>query len=539
MVIDMSNYLPNTIDLDKATKKYGNEKNYNILQITYKNFLEIFINSLIDFKSIEKIIKDSNLEFKKINDESYNIYHRESKLDSDYIFIRNNIHIENLNDEQTKSLIENNLYETFITDTINEVLKEKEAYLSYSSDSNNVISTKGLIFEFAYDGSELIDLEKTSREVIIKQIFDIIKESLKDCPFDTNFIIYDKTEDYFRPKVKDRNSLLNRLKIVKNINYAEQEDKQELANKEINEALEKTNENDSFISNIDSEKAINDLLVNKLDNIKKKRDSKLSENDKILEDLLSDSIVEDSLKKETLASLKESNDLLDSIVNKEEPVKEEKKEIKEEKKEEVKEKIKINKIVIEDPEKTIENKEYIGTIGNKKYIIRYVSSFTDDGVKLNIYDYSINGCHNAYYTEIKLDYENKSIIETLFGLENLKEARKNNTSYLGNVKDNYLVREKVVDSIYLLDKLVRRENSNIVIIENVDKHKDSSKNYYYILNLSTNKSYKVNTETDIFSNVNSNEELAKWLTDEVLDNSFYNDGYIGKLGLNGVIIKGA
>ena len=66
----MSNYLPNTIDLDKATKKYGNEKNYNILQITYKNFLEIFINSLIDFKSINKIIKDSNLEFKKIDDES-------------------------------------------------------------------------------------------------------------------------------------------------------------------------------------------------------------------------------------------------------------------------------------------------------------------------------------------------------------------------------------------------------------------------------------------------------------------------------------
>ena len=538
----MSKYLPDTINMDKVCEKYGNEKNYNILQITYKNFLEIFISSLIDFKAIDKIIKDSNLVFKKIGDESYNIYHRESKLNSDYLFIRNNIHIENLSDEQIEALIDNNIYETFITDTINDVLKEDKDFLSYDSDPNNMVFTKGIIFEFAYDGSELNDTERQEREIVIKQIFDIISKSLEDSPFVTNFIIYDKKVDYFKPLIKDRNSLLSRLKIVKNINYAENENtKKEVAKDEIDKAIK------TIAPEIKKENT-RESLVSKLNQIKNKREDVLKEEDKILEDSLSDSIVKESTKKEMEDTFKESNDLLDSIVNKKEEISKEEKPIK--------------KIVIKDPtieedttnkEEIIEepiientsieiknnNKEYVGTIGNKKYIIRYVSSFKNNDKELNIYDYSINGYHNAYYSEIELDKVDASIIETVFGLDNLKEARKNNTSYLGYVKDNYLIKDKDIDNIYLFNKLVRRENSNIVIIEDINKHKDSSKNNYYILNLSNNNSYIVNTETDIFSNINSNEELAKWLTDEVINNSKDKSGYIGKLGLNGVIIKGA
>jgi len=517
-VIDMSNYLPDTINLDEANKKYGSEKNFNILQITYKNFLEIYISSLVDFEAIDKIIKDSNLEFKKINDDSYNIYHKESNLNSKYLFIRNNIHIENLNDEQAQKLINNDLSEDFIKDTINDVLKEDKDFLSYDSDPNNLVFTKGLIFEFAYDGSELSDVEKQEREIVIKQIFDIISKALEDSPFVTNFIIYDKKEDYFKPKVKDRNSLLSRLKIVKNINYKDSEEKKEIANKEIDKILESTKEETS------------DTLVDKLNSIKQKREEKLSENEKDLDESIADSIVQEDSKKEMKKSIKESNDLLDSIVNQKEPKIEKKIEEKKEEKT-------IKEIDVPKEEISHDDKMYIGTIGNKKYIIRYVSTYKNKDKELNVYDYSINGYHNAYYSEMKLDKADTSTIETVFGLENLKEARKNNTSYLGYVRNNFLIKDKDVDNVYLLDKLVRRENSNLVVIETLDKHSDSNKNYYYILNLANNKSYEVSTETDIFSNINSNEELAKWLLDEVLDNE--DDGYIGKLGLNGVIIKGA
>ena len=528
MVIDMSNYLPNTIDLNKVNEMYGNEKNYNILQVTYRNYVENLINSIIDFKSIQKLIDDSGLVFDKINDSSYNIYHRESKLDSDYIFIRNNIHIENLNENERKALIENKIYESFITDTIDKVLKENEDFLSYDNNSNNLVFTKGLIFEFAYDGSKLTDEERKERAVLINQIFEIMSKSMEESPFVNNYIIYDKKEDYFRPAVKDRNSLLSRLKIVKTVNSAEAEQKSNIANEEIVSTIEdalntkaldidkeETNDNITFLTDTSSISKLDDTLFNKLNLIKKKREEKLSKKTIIPSVDLSDSIVNNALKKEMDNSIN-NNDLLDVLVNKD-------------KKEEVKEEKTID---IKPIKKEINNKTYIGDIGNKKFIIRYISSFKNNDKELNMYDYSINNHHRAYYSEISIDKADQGVIETVFGIDNLTDARKHNTSYLGNVKDNYLVKDKEVDNILLYSKLLRRENSNIVIIES--EKTDNSKNYYYILNLADNNVSLVNTETDIFSNVNSNEELSKWLTDDVIN----TNGYIGKLGLNGVIIKG-
>ena len=532
----MSNYLPNTIDLELVKKKYGNEKDYNILQIAYRNYVESLLNTLIDFKAINKIIKDSKLEFKKINDEDYNIYHKGSNLDCDYLFIRNNIHIENLNDNEIKALIENNIYDSFITDTIGKVLDEKTDFLAYGSDPKELKFTRGLIFEFAYDGSELSEEERKQREKVIKTIDGKINENLVNSPFVTNFITYDKTNDYFRPKVKERNSILGKMKIVKTVNDIEADHKKEVVNATIeNELLSrlkikpepKVEEPVVADMIVNKEKALTkEEIAAKLQAFKKSRVNLLvnKENDEVNEKLVEMNEKKESNKKNLIQ--------VNSFINKLVTDKEEKPVLKEE----------SSPVVIKLPEEIVKKElktkdsiknidEYIGTIGNKKYIIRYVASFEDNGNNLNIYDYSINGNHRAYYTNININNESSTVIETLFGIDNLRTVRKNNTSYLGTIEKERLIRDKDTINVRLETKLVRRENNNIVIIESINK------NNYYILNLATNKTYKVVTDTDIFSDINSNEELAKWLTDDLLEESKDKNGYIGKLGLNGIIME--
>ena len=85
----MAKYFPDTIDSAIVRKAFGTEDNYNDLQVKYRNCLEELFNSIIDFTKINEKIKNSGIAFKEIDDDTYNIYHKDSKLNCPFIFIRN------------------------------------------------------------------------------------------------------------------------------------------------------------------------------------------------------------------------------------------------------------------------------------------------------------------------------------------------------------------------------------------------------------------------------------------------------------------
>ncbi len=463
----MSKYLPDTIDLKAIKEKFKSELEYNNLQIRYRNYIEELLNSLIDFDSINNMIDNFNLNLKEIGDETYNIYHKKSKLKSSYLFIRNNIHIENLNDDEIKALKDNKLYESFVTDTIDRVLDEPKDFLSYTSNNKDLKYTKGLIIEFAYDSNGLTEEEKKKVKDLANDIFDVVKESLQHSKFITNNLIYDKDPDDFRPKVKNRSSLLDKMKIVKEITNYEIED---------DEAFKES-----------------------LPTIEYKDNSNLSEKSKQILKGVSDAIDE-------------------QVLNEDEDTEE------------------------EFSKNDISNNKYNGIVEGKSYTVRLigVSKAKRFGKELYLYDYSLNNNHSIYYSDININdlvnAHQQEKIDILFSLENLKIARRYMTSYIGTIVDNQVVYEQDVDNILYDSKVVTRENGNLVII-NIGSTILNNKrmNSYYILNLATNDISLVNTETDVFSNINTNEELAKWLDDDIVSFAKYTDGYIGYLRSDGSI----
>ena len=75
---------------------------------------------------INKYINDSKVDIPRIKDKEYNFYHLSSNLNSNYIYLRNNIHIENLTNEEILYLVNNdNFSDDFIINTYQRVLYEE------------------------------------------------------------------------------------------------------------------------------------------------------------------------------------------------------------------------------------------------------------------------------------------------------------------------------------------------------------------------------------------------------------------------------
>ncbi len=501
----MAKYFPDTIDFTIIRKAFGTEDKYNELQIKYRNCLEKLFNSIIDFVKINAMIKKSGIAFKKIDDDTYNIYHKNSKLNCPYIFIRNNIHIENLSTIEIDALKKNKLYESFITDTIERVLKEPKDFLAYGPDKEDLKFTNGIIFEFAYDSNDLTEEEREKAKLTIEEIFKVLGSAMESSAFVTNYIIYDKDPDYFRPTVKNRSSLLKKMKVVKSISdYTiddQEEFKESLPTKEYHEEPE-----------IKPDTAV------KLKALKDALEQKDANKEKASNEILS-----------VVAALQRNAPM--------KPVEEPKEEVKE-----VKQKT-VNKEPASLPNKRITR--YVGLIENKPYTLRYVKSFKSKNVDrvLNMYDFSLNGKHAIYYTDLDINdciaNNRTQDIDMLFTLDTIREARSYNTSYIGTVINGQATVENGIEEYFYNNKVVPRENGYIVVIDNGTVISGNKRLYSYnLLSLSTDQVVNIVTETDIFSNINSDEELEEFLSDRNIVNSISRNGYIGNLLPDGTITYG-
>ena len=489
----MARYLPDTIDFKKIIEKFKSESIYNDYQFKYKNCIEEIMNAFVDFDSVNKIIDSIDIKLKTIDDYDYNIYHKHSLLESKYIFIRNNIHVENLSDEDLKVLKSSSINEEFIKRTLSSVLHEEDTFLPYGGDPNNLKFTGGLIIEFAYDSTSLSKDDKKKIADYIEKVFIKISEGMKELDIVANYTIYDKDPDYFRPVVKNRSSLLGKMKVVKTVN-------------------------DFTVGNNEEFKDSLPNIEYKKENIIPKKDLQILKNlDEALTEEEIDKQVEE--KKEEIEEIEDLSEEIRDLTPKAEPKKE---------------------------ELLFDNKlgnKYVGTIENKKYIVRYVDSFYSKAIGrlLYLYDYSINGNHSIYYTDINIEdlvkAKQTEKIDILFSISNQRRSKGLFTSYIGSINEHDNVYEDNIESTCYDSKVVTRENGDLVVIDNGNVIANQKRLYsYYVLNLSNDEVTKITTETDIFSNINSNEELSNWLSDENLEKSKNNNNYIGNLLPNGKVL---
>jgi len=163
---------PPSLDLKLAKEKNlcdGNEfsNEYLYIQAFYRKTFEHYIVNEIDLEKYNNILKESNLRFIPCDEVKQNVYQRLSKLGFEFIYLRNNIHIERLSKEDIE-LIKNEMKQNimseeelfdFIRRTQSEVLSQYDiktgkpnelVKVGYSLDGRKIAWSNAIIFEIAH-----------------------------------------------------------------------------------------------------------------------------------------------------------------------------------------------------------------------------------------------------------------------------------------------------------------------------------------------------------------------------------------------------
>ena len=199
-------YVPDTYDYSIIDKRFEDEE-FVELQNKYREFIEKLLKHYIDFKDIDNKIGQV-MKVPKKEDLEYNFYHKFSSLNSDYIYLRNNYHIENLNDDEIEVLKNNKIDYEFLNKTINRVINEEGDMTFYGSPvPKYLVDTKGLVFEFAYDQLQLLEVKELQNiEKIISVIDKYLKDNLKALNIPISMITYNGINDIDKPNTKPENN---------------------------------------------------------------------------------------------------------------------------------------------------------------------------------------------------------------------------------------------------------------------------------------------------------------------------------------------
>lgn len=198
-------YNPNTYDASLFKEKNLTLDNILPLQVKYRESIEKEFMKYFDFKSIDKDFIDIGCF--PLEDTDYNFYHKYSTLGSNFVYLRNNYHIERLDIEEInyiKKCITNNedLSLEFLSNTAERILIEQyNGDIFYNNiTSENSVTAKSLVFEFSYDVfkfTEVGQFKKADR--IVKDKIKEIQEAFKDkLYYPVNGITYKGNPDIFK-----------------------------------------------------------------------------------------------------------------------------------------------------------------------------------------------------------------------------------------------------------------------------------------------------------------------------------------------------
>ena len=164
----MNNYkfFPNSYDYDKIKELDIFEEHFLKLQIKYRNDFEQLLNGIINFQSIDNALNDA-INIPVLDDSTYNFYHKYSSLNSKYVYLRNNIHIENLSKEEINTIEEamsngKNINTQFLIDTFKKVLYEGvDGKSMFGMENNNcIIDSDCLVFELSFAQKKFTDINQ-------------------------------------------------------------------------------------------------------------------------------------------------------------------------------------------------------------------------------------------------------------------------------------------------------------------------------------------------------------------------------------------
>ncbi len=197
----MYTYIPDTYNYNNIDIKFENMDSFIRYQEKYKTKFEEYLYKLINFNELDSFIKNQDVNIPRVLDDTYNFYHNNSGLKSSYIFMRNNIHLERLSEEDLKILINNDkIDDEYFSRTFIDVLHEEGDGCFFGTPiDRNLVPSDSIVLEFAYNINKCDDLEQLSKiEEIIDYSFDFLKtEFASKSNIKVSFIVYDAIRDIF------------------------------------------------------------------------------------------------------------------------------------------------------------------------------------------------------------------------------------------------------------------------------------------------------------------------------------------------------
>lgn len=190
-------YLPDTYDKKKIEENCWTEEQFLSLQEKYRmDFVDNLLNK-IDVDKIKGILEKGSFPIPIIEDQEYNFYHKNTIMNQ-YLYLRNNIHIERLTKEELEEmynaiLVDKKLSEDFIKQTTEKVLYEEGDYTYYGIPSNQTEApSKSIVIEFAYNQLKCNSIEQI---VYIKDCYEEIKEFLSETGKSSEILIFTMLEN--------------------------------------------------------------------------------------------------------------------------------------------------------------------------------------------------------------------------------------------------------------------------------------------------------------------------------------------------------
>ena len=193
-------YIPNSIKEDRIVERFKTENEYVDYQFKYRNLLETIILQSIDENKIASIMTG----IPKCDDNNYNFYHKNTLFKNGYLFLRNNIHIENLTDDELKLLKEIQVaYNKECVDLVNKtlfrVINEGEGISCYGDPiPKNMVGPNSLVFELAYNALEFKDANQWYQvDNANKKIYDYLKGSLGNAKINVGLVTYNMMSNLY------------------------------------------------------------------------------------------------------------------------------------------------------------------------------------------------------------------------------------------------------------------------------------------------------------------------------------------------------
>lgn len=163
------------ITLDNIDKDYYDSLNHKLIQErnlgeetpsdkyfellnSYRNFLEQFLKELLPLELIDTKFKESDLGFSTVKEEDKDFYQMYSNMGLSYMYLRNNVYIENLTDEELEFLSSKKGYDKetkeFIKNTCTKVVNphEDNKIIFYGPENGKFLcNSNDLVIGIRYD----------------------------------------------------------------------------------------------------------------------------------------------------------------------------------------------------------------------------------------------------------------------------------------------------------------------------------------------------------------------------------------------------